>query len=205
VIVERSLAENPNSADLLAVRAVALMQQSPPRVTDAKQDWSRAVALGLRRRDAFLEWAALEDRRGDLRSAVASLGVGLERNPRDPRLLHQSGYANSRLGQSLLRGIDTLSGYALLDEADRQLRDALRLFRGSSATDYVLGRVYRALVVNAQHMEPSQRDRSVVYWTLQWLDECPTSPDARAEAERQSKRHQEVKRALDALARPQGS
>jgi NB-ARC domain len=199
-ITERALVDRPSSPDLLALRAETLSKQRPPRMVDARSDWKRAYELGLSRRDAFLRWASAEDRARDWTRMYNAAEAGLGRvKVRDPWLCQASGYAASRLGQALLRGLDYETGQEWLEKAEIRLREALKNFESSDASDYQLGRVYRALIVNAQYLREHRRDSQVVYWTLQWLDQSPRSAEAREEARRQSERYSEVRQALGKL------
>lgn len=200
-IAEDAVRDSNSSPDLLALRAEVLAKQRPPRMTDARQDWSRAMQLGLTRRDAFLRWADAEGRVQDWRRMHNAAEAGLTRNPAgDPWLAQQAGYAASRCGQSLARGsLDHETAQEWLERAEVRLREALRMFKTSQAAEYQLGRVYRALIVNAQYMRDRRRDEQVVYWTLQWLSDSPSSPEALEEAARQAQRHPEVADALASL------
>jgi hypothetical protein len=199
-VAERALADQPNSPDLLALRAEALSRQRPPRMVDARLDWERAYELGLSRRDAFLRWATAEDRAHDWTRMYNAAEAGLGRiKTRDPWLCQASGYAASRLGQTLLKSLNYESGQEWLEKAEIRLREALKDFDISSASDYQLGRVYRALIVNAQYLRDKSRDSQVVYWTLQWLHQSPQSAEALEEARRQAERYSEVREALSKL------
>ena len=196
-VAEAALKSWPNSPDLLALRAEALSKQRPSRMADARQDWERAFELGLSRRDAFLRWADAESNAGDWRRMFNAAESGLERvKIRDPWLCQASGYAASRCGQTLRRGLDYETSQEWLEKAEVRLREALTLFKSNRASDYQLGRIYRALIVNAQFLRDHRRDTQAVYWTLQWLSESPNSVEALEEARRQAGRHSEVRNAL---------
>ena len=199
-VAEQALADRPNSPDLLALRAEVLSKQKPSRMVDARLDWERAHELGLSQRDAYLRWANAEDRARDWKRMFNAAEAGLtQMRNRDPWLCQTSGYAASRLGQALLRGLDYETGQEWLERAESRLREALKQFNIVNTSDYQLGRVYRALIVNAQYLRDQRRDSQVVYWTLQWLDQSPDSPEAREEARRQTERYSEVREALEAL------
>jgi hypothetical protein len=196
-VAERALADQPNSPDLLALRAEALARQRPPRMVDARLDWERAYELGLSRRDAFIRWASAEDRARDWTRMYNAAEAGLGRiKTRDPWLCQAAGYAASRLGQTLLRGLDYETGQEWLEKAEVRLKEALKNFDVANASDYQLGRVYRALIVNAQYLREQKRDDQVIYWTLRWLEENPHSAEAYEEARRQAERYSEVREAL---------
>jgi hypothetical protein len=201
-LAEQALTARPNSPDLLALRADVLSKQKPPRMVDARLDWERAHELGLSRRDAYLRWASAEDHSADWKRMFNAAEAGLERmKGRDPWLCQASGYAASRMGQALLKGLDYETGQEWLERAESRLREALKQFKTSKASDYQLGRVYRALIVNAQYLREQRRGAQVVYWTLQWLDQSPDSAEAREEARRQAERYSEVREALGVLER----
>jgi NB-ARC domain len=198
-VAELSLRDKPNSPDLLALRAETLAKQVPPRMVDARQDWNRAVELGLSRRDVFLRWADAEDHAHDYKRMYDAASEGLSKSgSRDAWLCQAAGYAASRMGQALVRGLDYETGQEWLERAESLLREALKEFRIARASDYQVGRVYRALIVNAQCLRDQRRDEQVVYWTLQWLKNHPDSAEAREEAKRQSSKYRAVREALDA-------
>jgi len=196
-IAQRALEGKPNSPDLLALRAEALSKQKPPRMVDARQDWERAYDLGLSRTDAFIHWANAERYAGDWKRMFNAAEAGLGRvRIRDPWLCQVSGYAASRCGQALVKGLDYETGQEWLEKAEARLREALSQFKSLKASDYQIGRVYRALIVNAQYLRDHRRDAQVVYWTVQWLDQSPESAEALEEAKRQAGRYSEVREAL---------
>ena len=196
-VADRAVAANPSSPDLLGLRAEALSKQRPSRMVDARRDWKRAFELGLSRRDAFVCWAQAENRAGDWKRMFDAAEAGLARmNTRDPWLCQTSGYAASRWGQALLSGLDYETGQEWLEKAELRLREALGGFHAGRASDYQIGRVYRALIVNAAHLRDQRKDEQLVYWTLRWLAECPDSAEAMEEARRQGVKYSRVREAL---------
>lgn len=202
-VAERALRDEPRSPDLLALRAETLSRQVPPRMVDARQDWERARELGLTRRDAFLRWAQAEGRVGDWRRMFNAANAGLQGNDtRDPWLCQCAGYAASRIGQLLVRGLDTETGQEWLDKAEGLLREALDKFAKVHASNYDLSRAYRALVLNAQYLNGRRSENQVVYWTLRWLSESPGSTEAVEEARRQAERYPQIRQTLDLMQVP---
>lgn len=198
-LVEAELGNSPTSPDLLALRAEVLASHKPPRMTDARQDWNRAADLGLRRRESFLRWAIAEERAQDWERMFRAADLGLERaSADDPSLLRNAGYAASRMGQALIRALDTESGQAWLERAEVLLRTALDQSKKQGTTDYDLGRIYRALIVNAQYLREGRSNGQVLYWCTRWLEDGQ-SPEAVQEARRQAPRFREVRDLLDSL------
>ncbi|MFQ6170963.1 NB-ARC domain-containing protein [Oryzobacter sp. R7] len=196
-VAESALSGNPGSPDLLALRAEVLAAQRPPRMIDARQDWSRAFDLGLRRREGYVRWAQAEDRAGDWKRMHEAAEHGLKRcGDSDSGLLRLSGYAASRIGQTLVRGLDFESGQEWLEKAEKTLRKSLVELKRLGASDYERSKVYRALVVNSQFLRDKRRDSQVVYWTLRWLEDVP-GPDSIEEARRQAGKYAEVRERLE--------
>ena len=195
-VAEAALSGKPGSPDLLALRAEVLAAQRPPRMADARQDWSRAFDLGLRRREAFVRWTQAENRADEWKRMYEAATRGLNRcGAADSLLLRLSGYAASRAGQSCLTGFDYETGQEWLEKAEAALRSSLNELK-LGASDYERSRVYRALVVNSQFLRDKRRDSQVVYWTLRWLEDVP-GPDSRDEAARQAVKYAAVRERLE--------
>ncbi len=202
-IVESALAKQPAYPPLLALRAEVLSRHQPPRMTDARLDWQRASELGLVSREAFVRWAEAEGRVEDWRRMYAATALGLQRtDTEDAHLCGMGGYAASRIGQQMVRGLDRESGFEWLDRAEALLRTALKSGRLRHANESRMGSWFRALIVNATAMESSRRDQQVVFWVLEWLSEFPESPEARREAARQSSKYASIRTRLASLGEP---
>lgn len=196
-VAEAALVSNPSSPGLLALRAEVLTRQRPPRMADARQDWRRAADLGMSRAESYWHWAEAEQRASDWRRMFDAAELGLSRGHKDDAYLNAlAGYAASRVGQTHARGLDRETAQVWLERAEEYLRQAVNIGRRERASDQKLGRWYRNLIVNAQAFSGGRRDTQVVYWVLQWLKRCPDSPEARAEAVRQSPRYAPVREAL---------
>jgi len=100
--------------------------------------------LGLRRREGYVRWAQAEERAGDHKRMYEAAERGLARcGDADSFLLRLAGYAASRVGQILVKGLDYESGQEWLEKAELNLRLSLAELQRSPATDYERSKIYR--------------------------------------------------------------
>ena len=174
----------PENPDLVAQLGVLYSRWRPVRrVAEAGDQFKRAWQLRCHREAAYLAWADMEARDQAWTESARAAELGIEVIGDTMRLLQAAGYARSRLGQELKRGLHT-------ENAERELRIADKLFRRALKSPELLKdaserafnrKIYRSLVLNSEALD---REDDVFYFLERWEKEHPEDWYAPSEGER---------------------
>jgi tetratricopeptide (TPR) repeat protein len=180
--LQAGLEEYPDHPDILSDLGILLTEHVPPRMTDARQVFSRAAQLNCRRESMYQRWSSAESALMEWRLAAEAAEIGIRKAGRTVRLLLAAGYARSRLGQELKRAWQTERASQELKRAEEHLREALTLSLHPDDCDFLTqSRAFRALVLN--HEARDNQDAMADLLT-RWRKHLPNDRDMQYEYER---------------------
>ncbi len=179
-VLRAGLETLPSNADLIGQLGVLYARWRPAaRVNEARTSFERAAQLKCRRERVYAEWSELEgEEELEWRAAAAAAEKGLALVGDSARLLFLAGYAHSRLGQELRRGLHRERAREELDDGHHKLRRALEAIeqqpRGSDGNLH--RRIFRSLPSSRRRSETRGRSASTRTPGGGVFPTIPTSP-----------------------------
>lgn len=183
-IIVAALNIDPNNADLIGEMGVIYSRWQPSRrVTDARARFGMASNLHCRKEWMYSIWTEMELHASEWTSAAKAAEEGIQNLGGSRKLAYYGGYARSRLGQELRRGLHQERAAVELAAAKNLLEQALlEPERLAGYEDRRLNsKVFRALVLNAEELGELARMRRLLD---RWVAEHPDDPFAQSEASR---------------------
>lgn len=178
-LIVRGSEKHPNDPNLLGILGFIYKAWRPPRRTDAREKFTRALQLKSRDKEMYKHWVQMElaDREWSLAASAAESGLRLLHN--NPMLHYFAGYAKSRLGKELKAGLRGEKAREALQKAHAHLAEALA--NSTVRDDYLRRDIYRALALNWEALEEEKKTFEVLE---AWRKEHPEDDDAVSEYER---------------------
>jgi len=187
-LLRDALVKYPNDPDLLAQAGWVYMNWEPKRLNQARDKFSRASKLKCKRWDMYWHWWRMECGEAEWAAALKTAKAGLKMFAKDWKLNFAAGYAGTRLGRELQRGLLASRARAELTNAQAYLEDALALTPSeelSSEDRQFHSELLRALVLNSEAL---RHTRKLGYYLQRWCAEHPDDRCALTECVRLSKR-----------------
>jgi len=174
--LKNAISMRPNQPDLLAFLGWVYKAWVPRRITEAREQFLRAVQLKCSNADMYRHWFEMESEQKEWAKAAEAAEQGIKLAGETSLLLFNAGYAHGRLGRELLQGLHSEKAKEELLKSRRWLRMALRV--SASGKDRPSSELFRALVLSAESL--NRRDELVDYFKW-WLKFYPGDIDARTE------------------------